>query len=166
MATATYYYDSYDSGGSTFANPGNAIDNNLTTYASAAGVGEILVFNSTSCDGTNLGTITKVEARAYGYRSGTPEWYFECNSNFASLSLGTSAGWTSYADITSYRSWTWAVIAAGDEYLTDYGVGGSFYIAKVELRVTYTEGGGASGQPSLTLPRLLKSTTMQGRLVR
>lgn len=140
MATATYYYDSYNF--SDFANPDNAVDNNLTTYASAASNGEFLEFNGTSCDGTDLGTITKVEVRAYGYRVSTPEWYYTDNVNYVALSLGTSAGWTSYADITAWQTWTWADIAAGNEQLIDFAAGGSFYIAKVELQVTYTEGGG------------------------
>ena len=71
MAFITYYYNSYST--SDWTNPGNMVDNILTNYASTASSGDRQVLNGSTAPGTDLGTITNVQVRAYGDGDGNDE---------------------------------------------------------------------------------------------
>ncbi len=67
MAEVTYYFNSYAAGEAWPTTPGNAVDGNTGTFASANTTGQTELLDGNQCAGTNLGAITKVELRAYGY---------------------------------------------------------------------------------------------------
>lgn len=152
MAEVTYYYNVY--GNVVWTDPDNIIDNNLETFGSTANDGDRQRLIETTCDGADLGTITKVEIRCYGYGDGDDridlEFWVGIDINTYPLTMPSAPGWSSYADVTndSYiDGWTWADVAAlsalpyfGVEY-DKVGKGNTMYCAKVEIRVTYTPEG-------------------------
>lgn len=150
MAEVTYYFDV---GLGVWSDPSYAFDNILSNFASTANDGYYEQGQETNCDGTDLGTITKVEIRLYAYGDGndridisfggsptTPEYQ---------LIPAASEGWTGYVDVTSdpnVNGWTWAKIAdPTPDCILEYdksGKGNTMYCAKVEIRVTYTPSAG------------------------
>lgn len=161
MAEATYYFDSYDAGETWATSPGNMTDGDTGTFASASTNGDTQLLNGNSCPGTDLGTITAVEYRVYGYNSDTTRVDIQCTPIFSggngpqtNVCDWTSAAWSDYVDITSVSNapnpWTWSAVDALDMRVNMARILSQAryaYAAKIEIRVTYTESGGASGQP-------------------
>ncbi len=148
MPDQTYYFNAYDIGGEEWDTlPDNMVDGQILSEAEATESG-IQLLTSNTCDGTNLGFISKVEIRLYGTyapvfgtllvrpifiagdgdNNGLPEFI---------------ATWSEYIDITNNtnapESWTWNDI----KNLTcdiDYTFGlFKATCGKVEIRVTYSE---------------------------
>ena len=130
-------------GGSDFA--GTTIDQDV----------ELLTGNT--CPGTNLGTISKVELRAYTYNEYYPLIVDYLRPVFSggdgdNHDIGSVLDdWSSYFDITSDTNapspWSWSDVQNLDcDVYRDnaYGMPLDSYIAKVEIRVTYTTGGSSS----------------------
>lgn len=148
MDEVTYYYDAYVA--SQWANPANIVDGSLATYASCASSGDEVIVSSTTSDGTNLGTITKVELRGYGYGDGNDRIDFSFHVSRDTeyqVTMPASEGWCAYQDVTDdpyINGWTWAKVANAPPYLRlEYAkvkAGNPIYCAKVEIRVTYTPG--------------------------
>ncbi len=158
MADITYYYDTSFGGSAPWTDRANAFDGNLATFASTSGSGDYLRSGTTTCDGTDLGTITKVEVRVYGYGDGDDR----IDVSFSALSPGTpeyqftmpaSEAWSAYADVTAdanISGWTWAKVedlsaGAGLDICAEknnVGKGDTMYCSKVEIRVTYTPSNG------------------------
>jgi hypothetical protein len=143
----TYYFNSHTEMGWP-TNPDYMSDGNIATFAETSGPDvEQLVY--TNCDGTDLGTITKVELRVYGYyylgdKVGSIQ--LMPFSTPYEVELPATAGWTSYADITSeIDPWLWKYLPNLGCMVTAeiFGDGQILYVAKVEIRVTYTVAGGA-----------------------
>lgn len=153
MATVTYYFNAYSS--ATLSSPGNLIDGALSTYASSSSNGANEVLSGNTCPGTNLGTISKVEVRGYGYKTGNQTVVFRLVPKFSGSNgdnhdhyLSASAAWSSYFDITNDSnapsSWTWSDIENLDLTATIVkGPIGTAYYAKIEILVTYTPGSSA-----------------------
>lgn len=167
MSEVTYYFDVIDPvyyvcGGITLQTRWDGdhdywIDGLLTTYAYTVDSGCTQSLQGNTCPGTDLGTISKVELRVYGYGDGGDR--IDLHPFFGGIDGGTqgdeyqltmpsSADWSSYADITNDSNapspWTWADIEDLDcncEY-DPVGKGNAIYAAKVEIRVTYTGLGG------------------------
>jgi len=60
----TYYFDAYDAAGEEWQqNPANMSDGSIETHAYTQLDEDINLLDSNTCDGTNLGTISKVELR-------------------------------------------------------------------------------------------------------
>lgn len=147
MADVTYYFDSKST--SVWTDSAYMIDNILTNYASTTGDGDTEVLDGNTGPGTDLGTITKVELRAYGYGDGddridlTPVFVAGDGDEHQTTPAG-APGWGSYVEITSDTNapspWTWAAVQAlGVKVEKDnVGKGNVMYCAKVEIRVTYT----------------------------
>lgn len=73
-ATVTYYFNAYDVGGEVWATtPANMVDGTNTNYASTTRNKDVELLTGNSCPGTDLGAISKVEIRAYGYYTGNDE---------------------------------------------------------------------------------------------
>jgi len=160
VAEVTYYWDNYGEGGSsTWGDPSYMIDGILTNYAYTANDGELAPLGETTSPGSNLGTISKVELRAYGYGDGDDRIDLSFNNEGSvgspeyQLTVPASPGWSSYVDVTndpSVDGWTWAKIkdltAETSYYLfvefDKSGKGNTMHCAKVEIRVTYTPSGG------------------------
>lgn len=160
MSEQTYYFNSYSAGETWETSPGNMADGSTATFASATTNGDTQLLNGNTCDGSNLGTITKVEYRVYGYVSDTTRVNIECTPIFSSgngsstiVCDWTSAAWSNYVDITSGTNapgiWSWTDVQNLDMRVnmarilsqTRYA-----YVAKIELLITYTASSGSSGQ--------------------
>jgi hypothetical protein len=156
MADVTYYYDAKGTADWT-TNPEYMFDNILTNYASTTLNGDTNGSHATdgnTCPGTDLGTITKVELRAYGYGDGTDEcdltpfWPVVGSGDGHDVVMPSSPGWGAYVDITNdtnhpdWTSWTHIQDTGFVARMDDVGKGGTMYVSKVEIRVTYTTAGG------------------------
>ena len=148
MATATYYFNAKSSDWDT--NPENMIDGSVDTDASTATNDQIQLLTGNTCDGTSLGTISKVELRAYGSISGgasqlrtTPVFGGSDDGDEHNMDYYVE-GWSSYEDITSDTNapgtWDWNDIQNLDCKAKAYINGGTAICAKVEIEVTYTAG--------------------------
>ena len=151
MATVTYYFDGYDTGGEEWTfDPDYMVDNNLSNLSYTNTDGDVELLNSNTCPGTGGATITKVELRAYGRNSS----FFGGDCNIRPVFSGGdgdnhlwgptgSNAWSSYIDITSDTNapgtWTWGDVQSLD---CDMEVVLAFFqqvrCGKVEIRVTYT----------------------------
>ena len=127
-------------------------DNNLINYANTSINADVQLLDDNNCSGISLGTITKIELRAYGnYTNGINsaniiirpvfDGIFE-GDNYTWSSVGTSKDWSSLFDITedaeAPSSWTWTNVTNLDCEIESEGTP-SFNLAcyKVEIRVTY-----------------------------
>jgi len=141
MAEATYYFDSRSTG--NWSDPDNMINGELGDYASTAADGTVETLDGNTCPGDDLGAITKVELRVYGYGDGddridTKPFAGEEYQH----TMPSSPGWSSYADATA-EGWTWASVRDTDMWVEfdKVGKGNTMHCAKVEIRVTYTPSG-------------------------
>lgn len=157
MSTAVYYFNAYDTSEAWAASPANMVDGSTSTYASTSSNGDTQLLTSNTCDGSDLGTITKVEIRVYGYKSGgltgtirlTPV-FSGGNGNDHDYTATTTATWSSWYDITADTNapttWTWTDVDNLDCRVTGIvAVGRTMYAAKVEIQVTYSTA--EAGQP-------------------
>ncbi len=149
-----YYFDSYDRGEAWPVSPGNMVDGSISTYASVNNMGGpsyVELCEKNTCSGIDLGTISKLELRVYGYYSGSQRDIFlrpvfggtEDGDNYTFVTPST-ANWSSWFDITNdpnaEEEWSWSDIVAlmcDVEGESDIGIW-TLYCSKVELRVTYT----------------------------
>ena len=149
--TVTYYFNAYNGAEAWETAPASMTDNILANYASTNVKDEVQLNNANNCSGTDLGLISKVELRAYGY-TGLDD-YIKIRPVFAGVNDGsdyswnpmpTSPAWSGYFDITTDpsapASWTWSDVQNLDADIQAIRLGGPdlTYIAKVEIRVTYT----------------------------
>ncbi len=147
--TVTYYFNAYGAEAWETA-PASMTDNILTNYASTNNKDEVQLNNANNCSGADLGLISKVELRAYGYTGDND--YIKIRPVFAGVNDGsdyswnpmpTSPAWSGYFDITTDpsapASWTWSDVQNLDADIQAIRLGGPdiTYIAKVEIRVTY-----------------------------
>ena len=158
MAEATYYFNSYSAFGMIQGDTeDNIVDGDTGTYALCGGAGTATLDGNT-CDGTDLGTITKVELRGYAYGDGDdkldliPEFDGTDTGDSHQETMPTVAAWLAYCDITSDTnapvSWSWANVQNLDCEVENVAVakGNWAYIAKIEIRVTYTVATGWGGE--------------------
>jgi len=142
MAEVTYYFNSRST--ANWLDPDYFIDNILTNYASTSSDGTWETLDGNTCPGTDLGTITKVEIRAYAYGDGNDQIYL-VNVAFVLQTPSSSPGWTTYDDITGWPAVsTWAKLSTFWVKI-EYNKAAKANImrcAKVEIRVTYTPSAG------------------------
>ena len=146
--TATYYFDGYDEGEAWTDTPANFCDGDVETFTGwESNDNQIQYFDENTCDGTDLGTITKVEIRVFGKISGGANTFHlrpvfpggdGDEHNLGSISF--SGDWSSYVDVTNdtnHPTWSWANVVLLDAEVRVALAGGSNAGAKVEIRVTY-----------------------------
>lgn len=148
MAEVTYYFNSRLT--DDWVDPDYMVDNILTNFAYTSSDNTAEQLNGSTCDGTDVGTITKVELRVYGYGDGDDRIDLSFGATEYQLTMPATANWSSYADVTAdptINGWTWAKL--GDFSLTNLfvqfdkvGKGNTMYCSKVEIRVTYTPSAG------------------------
>ena len=147
MSLITYYFNSKSSDW-TF-NPANMIDGNINTDAWSDVNEQIELLDASTCVGTDLGTVTKVEIRAHGVFSGgaprfdmTPVFNGADDGDRHQTNIGFGEGWCAYIDITADTNapgtWNWTHVQNLDLKAIAVVAGGSPMISKVEIRVTYT----------------------------
>jgi len=146
----TFYFDDYSTGEAWPTTPDYMVDNILTNYAEAIADDQIQLNNSNTYTGGRSGTISTVEIRAYGYTSGDGQtglravYGGSADGDTNWWSPTTSPAWSGYYDITTHANapspWTWGDIQNLDVDVEMNRVGGpdTNYVAKVEVRVTYT----------------------------
>jgi len=153
----TYYFNAYDSGGEEWGTtPQYMVDGDLGTEARdnpAANQSTVQLLTGNTCDGTDLGTITKVEIRAYTW---VGFYSFGSGTKFRPVFGGSSDGdnhedesdripdWTYYFDITSDTNapatWSWTDVQNLDCDIEAYNgaiVQFTHDCYKVEIQVTY-----------------------------
>jgi len=143
---ATYYYNSYDNMVAWATTPGYMVDSYTQHYASTTSDFDVELCNGNTCSGTDLGTISKVEIRCFGKRSGsgmiTPNIILYTMGGNHIFSPTTTGDWSSWYDITNDPSapdsWTWTdvdtmVVEVRSFIQPSY----TLYCSKVEVRVTY-----------------------------
>jgi hypothetical protein len=146
----TYYFNSYSIGETWATNPSYMVDDSISTYASTTVNGDVELCNGNNCSGLNLGNITKVELRVYGYYTGTqrdiilrPVFSGTTDGLNYYYSTESSPAWSRWFDITTdpYKplAWSWTDIKNLDcdaEAKSNIGFF-TLYCSKVEIRVTY-----------------------------
>ena len=157
----TYYFDNYlTSVEEWMTNPGNMIDSSTSNYASTPMNSDIENCINNTCTGNDLGTISKVEIRCYGYYSMNqrdiilrPVFGVHDGDNHNYVTT-PSAGWSQWFDITNDNNapddWSWLDVRDLDcDVEASSGMGAfTLYCSKVEIRVTYT----VNNAPDLSNP--------------
>lgn len=154
MATVEYYFNSVSAVEYWQFNSANMKDGNENTYSSEKINHDVSLLTANTCDGTNLGTITKVEIRAktcYISTLGTgtvllrPVFAGGDGTDHDCLSPPDTGAWSQWFDITTDTNapspWTWGAVKGLDcDVETDIGAGMGIYVycSKVDIRVTYT----------------------------
>ena len=152
MSVVTYYFNAYDVGVEEWTNnPDRMVDNNTGLYASTSTDTQVQLLTGNTCPGTDLGTISKVEIRAYGIVDHPtskvnfrPVFGGASDGNLHVSSIHSSNAWSNYIDITAdYNApaaWAWSDVPNLDcDVIYDqFTTGGS--VSKVEIRVTYFAG--------------------------
>ena len=121
MATITYYFNAYDIAGQEWdTDPENMVDGSIGAgdYATTAVNEQVQLLTANECAGVNLGSISKVEIRAYSAISGGAGQLY-LRPKFGGADLGDqhlmnnyAEGWSNYFDITSdtnapaWNAWT------------------------------------------------------------
>jgi len=104
VSEATYYFNSKSS--DVWTDSAKMIDHVLTNYATTTSDGDTEVLDGNTCDGSDLGTISKVELSAYGYgdaddRIDLTPVFGGGDGDAHQTTPGVSAGWVTYVNITN-----------------------------------------------------------------
>lgn len=149
MATVTYYFDGYDAGECWFSNPANLCDGDDNAWSTALGVIlDVQSLNSNTCDGSNLGSITKVEIRerllaGTADKGGTvrPEFAGGDGDNHLFVPATFNPEWSSWFDITSDTNapanWTWGNVKDLKCDIENTNPTNVVSASIVQIRVTY-----------------------------
>ena len=145
----TYYFNSYDDRECWANTPSFMVDGSTSNYASTSTDEEVELCNDNTCNGTDLGTILKVELRVHGYFSGNQRDIIlrpvfggttdGSNNNFQAPAA--QGAWSPWFDITYGLGapWSWSNIDNLDcDVEAGTGMlGFTLYASKVDVRVTY-----------------------------
>ncbi len=153
----TYYFNSYDPKQAWDADPENMVDETNETFAYTKLDGETQLLNGTTCNGTDLGSIQKVEIRACCYREGKNGsitlWpYIQEKGENHTFNVSDVPEWTPWVEVTnnltSEEHWTWEQVKSlSCEVEAHVDQENEFvFCSMVELRVTY------GTAPSITSP--------------
>ncbi len=134
-------------------NPGYMVDGNENTYASTQSDNDVELLIDNECDGTELGTITKVELRVKGYYTGLNDRDITLQPIFISTGEGENyvfdapagaGGWSEWIDITEDDNkplvWNFDEIENLDCRVKAESTmsGSTLYCSMVKIQVTYT----------------------------
>jgi len=131
--------------------PEKMVDGTETSYAETTNDGEVQLLITNECDGSDLGTISMVEMRAYGYGDEDDRVYLRAvyvagDGYNTPETPGATPGWTGWRDKTEHPNapspWTWSDVQAldCDVEFTKVAKGNTMHIGMVQIRVTYTTG--------------------------
>lgn len=150
-STATYYFDAHHAT-EVWTNPDNMTDGSTSTFSSSGTDATVQLNNSNTNNGTDLGTITKVEIRAHGYSTSGDDAFLRpvfggtsdgSNQTYDLPQGSANAAYSSYFDITTDTNapnpWTWTDVDSLDIDIEQQRVGGqdTSFISRVEIQVTY-----------------------------
>ena len=125
-------------------------DGSIETFADSISTGGVQLLTANTCDGTDLGTITDVELRAYGKTSDNGVHVYlrpvfaggDGDDTNTGLTDSGSNVWGDYIDITSDTNapvWAWSDVVALDCDILKFDGAAPLpcQVGKVEIRVTY-----------------------------
>jgi hypothetical protein len=150
LSEVIYYFDSYDNNEPWATSPGYMVDGSTSNYASTTSNGDIELCDGNNCSTSDLGVISKVELRSYGYYSTNLRLIY-LRPVFGGTTDGlnypqpitSTPGWSDWVDITNDpyapNTWSWSDV---DDLDCDVEAGSGFgiftlYCSKVEIRVSY-----------------------------
>ena len=149
--TVTYYFNSYDVGTAWSNNPAFMADGDEETIATTTTDTDEELLNANTCIGTDLGTITKVEIRAWGSVSvgsssvSLTPYFSDLAGDAHNSGIDTEEGWNAWVDITSDTNapvgWSWSDISNLDCLVIFSQDFSGASVAKVEIQVTYIPNG-------------------------
>ena len=163
---ASYYFNAYDAGGEEWeTNPANMVDNNTGNYAKSLTDNKVELLTGNTCSGTNLGTISAVEIRAYGIVdnplskvSFRPVFGGSSDGDDHQSSIYSSNAWSNRMNVTldtnAPSPWLWTDVQNLDCDVIYKPHSASGSVSKVEIRITYNQ---PSPTPATT-PTLIPST--------
>ncbi len=155
--TVTYYFDAYDVGAEEWAIlPGKMVDGDTAEAATTndADVVDTQLLTGNTSDGTDLGTITKIEIRAWVsvHSALSPGVYLrpvfgggDGDNHAVPDTLGAYIPWVDItSDTNAPGSWSWANVDDLDMDVETFTVSDIVPcgVMIVEIRVTYTPGAG------------------------
>jgi hypothetical protein len=136
---AFYYYNAKST--SNWNNSANMIDGDLFMYADTFTDGTTETLTGTNCDGTDIGTITKVEMRVRGMGDGDDEVEVTPSggSTYTFVPVASPVlTWTDWQDVSAdYSSWDDIQNLDVNVVYDKVGKGAQMNVYQVELRVTY-----------------------------
>lgn len=149
--TATYYFNTYDSGGEEWeTTPANMVDGNPSNYATETNDDAVQLLTGNTCIDIYRGKISQVELRGFAKRTqATPlnliirPVFTDGDGDNHSYGLNETGKYSSYYDITNDTNapevWTWAKVVALDvDAEVDEVVGGNtLSCSNMQIRVTY-----------------------------
>lgn len=149
MSVITYYFNAYDTGVTEWeTNPENMVDGDTGVYADTTINDDLQLLTGNTCAGSDIGTITKVEIRAFNYIANvsrvylTPVFGGTDDGDTENTNAGFSGAWSSYFDITEDTNapgtWGWSDVQNLDCKVAATYDAGTLHVSKVEIRVTYT----------------------------
>lgn len=142
----TYYFNAYDEDGEEWGtHPENMVDGSVDTDASTISSGDVQLLTANEGDGTDLGTINKVELRVYGHvgeAAGQKVWlrpvFSGGDGDNHQTDISDVEGWSNYIDITSDTNapeWDFDEIKDLDCDVWFVGIGLPVQVSKVEVRI-------------------------------
>ena len=147
----SYYFNAYDAGGEEWeTNPAYMVDNNTSNYAKSLTDNKVELLTGNTCAGTNLGTISAVEIRAYGIVDNPlskvnfrPVFSGSSDGDDHQSSIYSSNDWSSRMNVTvdtnAPAPWTWTDVQNLDCDVIYKPHSASGSVSKVEIRMTYNQ---------------------------
>jgi len=150
-----YYFNAYDTNNAWEITPGGMVNGNLSGKALSYIDDDLQILDGNTCDGTDLGTITKVELRVYG-RNGLSHTenqilqlipYFDGTDegDAHDFTVDNTEKWSSYFDITNDTNappaWDWDDVANLDckVYFRESDIDSAqMNCSQVDINVTYS----------------------------
>ena len=153
--TGAYYFDTYDTGTEEWSTtPANMADNDTGTYAATSTNSDVELLTGNSNAGTNLGTITAVEVRAFTYQNNDTTGTLTLRPVFSGSSDGNNhdvtppqdvGAWSAYQTITTDTNapgtWTWSDVQNLNlDVVWNQNAGSNTgFVSSVQVRVTYED---------------------------
>ncbi len=146
MPDVTYYFNAYVT--PVWVNPNNLVDGDAGTFAASEAKKTEQLLTGNTCPGTDLGTITRVQIRAFAYGDGndrldiTPVFTGGDGDIHETVPVVDPGGWSAYVDITNdtnHPDWSlWSHIQDLDCIIDNVAVskGNIMYASKVEIKVS------------------------------
>lgn len=147
--TIDYYFNAYNVAVAWTNDPEKMVDGTDASYAYTKTDLNKEELTGNNCPGSNLGEITDVQIRAYGYGDGGDSIdlvpvFAAGDGDIHNWVPGVGADWSAwisiFADTNKPDPWTWAAVQAldCDVIYIKAAKANELYIGEVQIRVTYT----------------------------
>lgn len=165
VLSVSYRFTDYDVSEAWATNPANMTNGIVTEVAETDVNTDTQLCDENNCPGTDYGTITKVELRAYGDKGHASNnlqlrpVFTGGDGDIHNTSVPVSEnGWSNWIDITNdtnHPDWTWADVVNLDcDVIADQSGGsGTFHCGQVEIKITYTSASSFSSSLSVSITK-------------